>query len=85
MNGYQPTSQFEQYVVDELLHIKNHMTDMEKDVKGLSGFPDRLVAVESDVKVLNGFANRVRGQSSVLGAVFGTVSAWLLTIFKGHQ
>ena len=68
MNGYQPTSQFEQFVVDELLHIKNHLTDVEKDVKGLTGF-----------------AHRLRGQASVLGAVFGTVSAWVLTFFKGHQ
>ena len=68
MNGYQPTSQFEQYVVDELLHIKNHLTDVEHDVKGLTGF-----------------APRRRGQASVLGAFCGTIGAWVLTMFKGHQ
>jgi len=68
MNGYQPTSQFEQFVVDEMNHIKNHLRDLEQDVKRLTGFEHRL-----------------RGQASVLGAVFGTVSAWVLTIFKGHQ
>ena len=68
MNGYHPETQFEQYVVDELTHIKNHLQDMEHEVKGLTGF-----------------AHRLRGQASVLGAFCGTIGAWVLSMFRGHQ
>jgi len=56
MNGYQPTSQFEQYVVDELLHIKNHLVDVEHDVKGLTGFAHRL---RGQASVLGAFCGTI--------------------------
>ena len=56
MNGYQPASQFEQYVVDDLNHIKNHLRDLEKDVKDLTGFAHRL---RGQASVLGAFCGTI--------------------------
>ena len=67
MNAYEPKNQFEQFVVDELRHIGNHLQDVERDVKDLTGF-----------------ANKVRGQASLIAAVTGAMTAWVLGFFRPH-